>query len=88
MPRLRPPPGYLTIPEWSRQLDRGITPCRRQIAEERIPEENLMRTTTRQKNRATGAFKLNPVTYIKDGTPYPEREWGGKRQGAGRKKGT
>ncbi len=86
MPRLRPPPGYLTIPGWSSKVDMGITPCRRQIEENRVPEENLMRTTTRQKNKATGQFKDVPVVYVLDGTPYPERGWGGKREGAGRKR--
>ncbi len=28
------------------------------------------------------------VTYIKAGTEYPVRAWGGTRPGAGRKKGT
>ncbi len=45
-----------------------------------------MTTTTRQKNRKTGQFTDTPVTYIKVGTPYPATAWGGRREGAGRKK--
>ncbi len=43
-----------------------------------------MHTTANQKNRKTGEFRLNPVTYIKAGTEYPVRAWGGTRPGAGR----
>ncbi len=88
MPRLRPPAGFQTIPAWSRALDRGVTNCRDQVNAGRIAEENLHRTTARLKNRETSFFFDVPVIYVREGTPYPERAWGGRREGAGRKKTT
>jgi hypothetical protein len=44
------------------------------ISAGKIPEDNLK--------------KDGRVTLIKDGTPWPASSWGGRREGAGRKKPT
>ncbi len=81
-----PPPGWLTIPKWSATLDpkRGHTACRARVLDGSIPEDSLMRLTRHQK--VAGEYQDITVTYVREGTAYPETAWGGYRPGAGRKK--
>lgn len=80
-------PGWLTITRYGRSVERGPTAVRKAIQGGRFPSEMIKTIGVKQKKRRCDEYEIESVTLIKKGTPWPiGAGWGGKREGAGRKK--